>query len=242
MHQLELSGRLSAAAEWIPEHDSVADIGTDHGFLPVFLLQSGRADRMIATDIKSRPLEKAKACARKYALEEKISFRLCDGLSGVLPEEAETIVIAGMGGENIAAILSAAPWTAEGAHRLILQPMSKTEELRRFLCNSGYAIEAERLVCEKNELYVLLLARGGAKPFFPGAGMLYTGHSQTLREDPLYPEYLDQQRKRLERAIAGAKRSSKACDFERLEEFKSAYRDLMNLREELRHADGTGDL
>jgi tRNA (adenine22-N1)-methyltransferase len=233
MYKLELSERLGAVAEWIADGSRVADIGTDHGLLPVFLLQSGKADRVIATDVRYRPLEKAKACARRHDLDNKISFRICDGLSGILPGEADTVVIAGMGGETIASILADAPWTAEGAHRLILQPMSKTEELRSFLWNGGFWIEAERLVKDRGSLYVAILARGGAKPDIPDAGDLYVGRYLSLNGDPLFPEYLQKQLKRLAHAIAGAKRSSKACDAKRLLDLTLAYRDLTKIWEEM---------
>jgi len=231
MNKLELSGRLQAVAEWIPDGALVADIGTDHGYLPVFLLQCGKSDRVIAADVRIRPLEKAKACARRHGLEDKISFRICDGLSGIAPEEVDTVVLAGMGGETIASILAHAPWTAEGAHRLILQPMSKTEELRSFLWNGGFRIEAERLVKDNGSLYVLLSARGGAAPYLPGAGELYVGRDLPLNGDPLFPEYLQKQLTRLSRAISGAERSSKACDEKRLLEFSSAFRDLIKIKE-----------
>ena len=120
--ELILSERLLAIAQWIRPGSRVADIGTDHGYLPIWLLQ--------------------------YGLQEKLSFRLGSGLSCVVPEEIDTIVIAGMGGETILSILEAAPWTNNARYTLLLQPMTKAEVLRPWLSEHGYSFLRERLVLE----------------------------------------------------------------------------------------------
>lgn len=91
----------------------LADIGTDHGYLPVWLLQEGRIPSAIASDVGAEPLEHARRTAEEYETQG-LDFRLCDGLSGIEPEETDTVVIAGMGGETIRDILRAAPWAADG--------------------------------------------------------------------------------------------------------------------------------
>ena len=128
MRPIELTPRLQAVAGLVPRGARLADVGTDHAYLPASLLQQGVIDTAVAADLRPGPLDRARATAERYGLTEQISFRLCDGLSGILPEEADTVVIAGMGGETIAAILSAAPWVREEGKRLILQPMSAQED------------------------------------------------------------------------------------------------------------------
>ena len=130
--QLALQPRLHMLARLVPEGCRLTDVGTDHGYLPVVLLQQGRITAAIASDIGAEPLEHARRTAQQYGVKG-IDFRLCSGLSAIAPEETDVIVIAGMGGENIAQILAGAPWTADGRHTLLLQPQSRAEALRRFI-------------------------------------------------------------------------------------------------------------
>ena len=124
MRPMELTPRLRSVAQLVPQGAKFADIGTDHAYLPVWLLQRGIITKALACDLRQGPLDRARATAEKYGLTEQMDFRLCDGLAGVRPGEADTIAIAGMGGETIAAILSAAPWTWREDCLLLLQPMS----------------------------------------------------------------------------------------------------------------------
>ena len=113
MGELELTPRLRQAAQWVPQGVRLADIGTDHGHLPIWLMLQGRIQSAIAADLRPGPLSRARENARRYGVTG-IDFRLCDGLSAIRAEECDAVVIAGMGGENIAAILAAAPWTLCG--------------------------------------------------------------------------------------------------------------------------------
>ena len=140
--RLSLQPRLRRLAELVPAGCRLTDVGTDHGYLPVSLLQQGRIASAIASDIGAEPLEHARRTAMQYGVDG-MDFRLCAGLSGVAPEETDVIVIAGMGGETILAILQAAPWTKDGRHCLLLQPMTKTADLRRWLVDNGYTFTGE---------------------------------------------------------------------------------------------------
>ena len=139
----------------------MADIGTDHGFLPVWLVKYGVIDFAIAADLREKPLETAKRTAERHGLEDRISFRLCDGLAAIRPEEVDTVSIAGMGGETIVTILEAAPWTLERGTRLLLQPQSGSYELRTFLCEKGYRILRETIAREENRFYILMEVEAG---------------------------------------------------------------------------------
>ena len=121
--RLELTPRLQMLANWVPQGARFADIGTDHAYLPVWLMLQGRLHSAIASDLRKGPLERAKETGRTYGAEG-IDYRLANGLADIRPEETDVIAIAGMGGETIAAILEAAPWTADGQHTLLLQPMT----------------------------------------------------------------------------------------------------------------------
>lgn len=214
--QLQLQPRLQLLADMVPQGCRLADIGTDHGYLPVWLLQRGRIQSAIAADIGSEPLAHARRTAAEYGVGN-IDFRLCDGLSGIAPEEADAVVIAGMGGETIIAILSAAAWTKDGAHTLLLQPMTKTADLRKWLAVNGYCFTEERLVRDKNYLYPVLRVTGGECPQLTELQAL-TG--VLLADDPLYGEYLAQHKEKLRHAAEGLRRSGREdalCHAEELE-------------------------
>ena len=153
MRTVELTPRLRSVAELVPRGARFADVGTDHAYLPVWLLQQGRITGAVASDLRPGPLERARGTAEKYGLTGRMDFRLCDGLSGIQPDEVNTIAIAGMGGETIAAILAAAPWTWERECLLLLQPMSAQPFLRRWLQAHGYTIRRELLSREGDTLY-----------------------------------------------------------------------------------------
>ena len=149
---LTLSPRLAFLAGWVPQGARLADIGTDHAYLPVWLDVHGRVSTAIAADLRPGPLQRARETGRLYGACH-VDYRLCDGLAAITEEECDTIVIAGMGGENIAGILQRAPWTADGRHTLLLEPHSRAEVLRAFLAKNGYVIRREALVRDRGFLY-----------------------------------------------------------------------------------------
>lgn len=198
--KLELSPRLGAIAGLVPEGcGCLADIGTDHGYVPVSLLLEGKIRRAVAADIGAPPLDHARRTAAQYGVTEKLDFRLGNGLSVLSPGEAEVIVVAGMGGDAITEILAAAPWSRAGP-LLLLQPMSKAEVLRAFLPENGYAVLAERLVQDKGVLYPILTVRGGGMP--PVSDAQAWGGVR-LEGDPLRGLYIADRLLRLRRAAAG---------------------------------------
>lgn len=202
--RLELGPRLRAIAELVPLCcRTLADIGTDHGYIPVSLLLEGRLDRAIAADIGAPPLDHARRTAGLYGVSERIDFRLGDGLAVVEPGEAEVIVIAGMGGDTITEILAAAPWSRDGP-LLLLQPMSRAHELRRWLPERGYAVRAETLVQDKGVLYPILSAAGGT---MAPASEAQAWGGFLLEGDPLWGRYLSDRILRLRRAAAGLERA-----------------------------------
>lgn len=229
--QLELSPRLRLLADWVPQGARLADVGTDHAYLPVWLAIHGRVASAIASDLRAGPLERARNTGRTYGVQG-IDYRLCDGLSAIGPDEADTIVIAGMGGENIAAILEAAPWTADGAHILLLQPQSRAEQLRAFLSGHGYRINREALVLDRDTLYPVLEATAGEEQLT--LGQLYGGAK--LLHDPLGDRYLIEKIIRCQGAVAGLNRSASPVDREKADGLRDIITALLSMREEWRHA------
>ena len=153
---LRLRERLAAVAGYIAEGASVADIGTDHGFIPVYLALNGLAKNIIASDVSAGSLAAARRCAVRYGVPDKITFINAPGLDGVRETDADTIVIAGVGGETIIGILENAPWTRRPGVSLVLQPQTKIDLLRGWLIDSGYNVRETRQALERGRNYTII--------------------------------------------------------------------------------------
>ena len=224
---MELSTRLAAIAARVPPGSRLADIGTDHAYLPAYLLLNGTIPSAVASDVNRGPLDRGRETAKLAGVEEKIDFRLSDGLNGLREDETDVIVIAGMGGELISRILSEAPWTRDKL--LLLQPMTAQPELRRWLNGNGYRIERESIVREGRKLYVILTVRGGTdEPY--SVGELWAGRQREGEDSPLRLDYLKDLLRRRRRALEGMERGS--VPPETLEEERTLIDQLEQLREE----------
>lgn len=225
MRNVTLSLRLHAAAAWVPPQARLCDVGTDHATLPIWLMQQGRVRSAVATDIRPGPLERARRNVERYGYGGQIALRLCDGLAAVRPEEADAVTICGMGGNMMASILAAAPWTRENT-ALILQPMKSQDELRRWLAGHGYVIRRERVLWEEGHWYTLLDVRGGVESAVLTPGAQEAGMpARWCREDDRLG-YLAYLRRRLERQKAGLERAAGEPDRMRLAYLQAALAEL----------------
>ena len=149
---LSLSNRLLACAGFVKKGSRVADIGCDHGYLSLYLLQNGIASSIIASDVNEGPLQSAMRNARKFGFQNKITFYLSDGVQNI-PRDFDTLVCAGMGADTMIHILENAPWLKDGRYTLILQCQSKRPELRKYLYANGFAIRRETLAKDGKFIY-----------------------------------------------------------------------------------------
>lgn len=231
---LRLPPRLQRIAELVPQGARLADVGTDHGYLPVWLLQNGHIAHAIASDISAAPLEHARRTAAEYGVAERMTFRLCAGLDGIAPDETDTVVIAGMGGETILAILASAAWDWHGK-TLLLQPMTKAELLRRSLAEHGLCIASERLVRDKGTIYAVIEAKAGqGAPLTNAEAWCGVG----LLHDPLYGEYAGGRVRKLEKAAAGL-RQAKTLDSAAIAALEADAAELRQRIKEWEDANGT---
>ncbi|MBQ1519513.1 MAG: Nif3-like dinuclear metal center hexameric protein [Ruminococcus sp.] len=152
-----LDNRLTACAELVGGDGIVCDVGTDHAYLAAELINSGKCSKVIASDINEGPLDSARKTVEKYGITDKVELVLSDGLKNVSLDGVSDIVIAGMGGETIAAIIGSIKSMPYSVARFILQPMTKTELLRKELYKLGFTIAEERTVEEGGKLYVVML-------------------------------------------------------------------------------------
>ncbi len=158
MNKIKLDDRLFCAAEYVRRGGVAADIGTDHAYLPVYLIENGICDKVIACDINRMPLDSAERTVRRYGLEDKIELRLSDGLSGIEKNECTDIIIAGMGAELIADILCKCNWVKDKKINLVLNPMTKPELLRSFLAENGFDLLSETAAESNNKHYTVMNA------------------------------------------------------------------------------------
>ncbi len=168
----QLNPRLALCAGMIRGGRPFCDVGTDHAYLPVWLLKTGKISQALACDINPGPLETAAGNACRYRVTDKITLRLSDGLREVRPEEADDIVIAGMGGELILRMIAETCWLRDESKLLVLQPMSSARELRTGLRDLGFTLLREQAVEDSGRVYTAFSA-------------VYIGHPP--KTDLLYP-------------------------------------------------------
>ena len=195
--------RLEQMISLINSRIGVADVGTDHGILPVTLALRGYRGNLIATDIHAAPLQVAVKQAEEAGVKDKIRFCLTDGLDGIDPSELDTIVIAGLGGDVICSILDRAEWTMDPAYRMILQPMTKAEVLRFWLCNNGYEITEERLVRENGRIFRILSVRFSGVNTPMTDTELYLGKLCLSEREPCFEQLLEQEIDRMKKKVEG---------------------------------------
>lgn len=216
---------LTPRLQCIVNHTSgkiIADIGTDHAYIPIKLMEEGIAERVIASDIKKGPVEIAKQNIEKYNMNTKIEVRLGEGLSVLNKNEADTIIIAGMGGEMIEAILRGNTDIAKKA-LLVLQPMNSQYELRKYLINNGYIIIDEDIAIEGFKVYNILIVKSGCgKPFENDIEY----HIPKYLCGHKYFKYLyNKKRREFIRVINGLE-NSKSTDIQKSEKYKSWLKEL----------------
>ena len=154
----QLKNRLYTVSTLVPIGARVADIGCDHGHLPIYLIREGISPFCIASDIKEKPLKSAMTNIQKVGLKN-IETRLGAGLSTIKEDEVDCITVAGMGGEVIASILDDCPFIKDQKYTLVLQPMTSADALRRYLCENGFTIEKEVACTDSGKLYTVIRAR-----------------------------------------------------------------------------------
>ena len=200
----QLSPRLALCASLVREGSALCDVGTDHAYLPIFLIKSGKNPCAVASDINPGPLAAAAKNTEKYGVEETLALRLSDGLREIGEQEADDIVIAGMGGELILRIVSETPWLRKPEKRLILQPMSSVEELRIGLRDLGFAVLEEHAATDAGKVYsAFSCSYLGTTPetdeWYPYLGKLRPG-------EPAVKQYAEKMLRELRNRLKGAER------------------------------------
>jgi len=204
MRDTVLDARLMSAAELVRQGAVFADIGTDHAYLPIFLLESGRIERAVLSDVNRGPLESAAENVREHGLSERVELVLTDGAAALAGKGITDYAVCGMGGELIARIVSDAPSMRDAGVRLILQPMSRQSTLRVELAALGFSILRESYSYAEGKYYVCMLAEytGGAEIPDPIAAEL-GAYPEAQTETEAYHGYLETRLRAATRARDG---------------------------------------
>ncbi len=187
---MRLSDRLQTIANFIPKNTIVGDIGTDHGYIPIYLIENEISKKVIATDISKNSLDKIINCVKGTKYEKDIDMRLGDGLDPIKPFEVDTVVIAGMGGLLIRDILDKDKDKRDSITNFILQPNIATEELRKYLYENNFEIVDEKLVKEDGKFYEVIWAKKG-KAYVDQDIYYEIGEKLLANRDPLLEEFLN---------------------------------------------------
>lgn len=226
--KLPISKRLLCCASMVQSGSRVADIGTDHGYLGIYLLQSGAARHVIACDLRKDPLENARRNAKLFGVDGEMELRLSDGLEKILPDEVDTVVMAGMGGDLIQKILSQCPWRKREGLQFILQPQSAGNVLRRWLCEDGFEIRREEPVQDGHFLYTVMdIRQGEPAPLTPGTE--YASPALLASGIPLVGNYLARVENALQETVRGLTNAEKQRP-ERLSYFRQALLEIQEMR------------
>ena len=215
---MKLDSRLLAIADLVRKDKIFADIGTDHAYLPVYLVEKGIIKKVIAADLRVGPLENAREAVVSYGYSDQIELRLSDGLDNFIENEVEEIAVAGMGGLLIASFIERTKWLKNEAIHLILQPMTHVEELRKTIFDNGFVIDKEVVAKDGDKLYIILSVH-----FYEGQ-TAYTDLDLIVgklpyNDDVLSKEYLNKIYDKYNKKLFALKKAEKECsDLEKIVE------------------------
>ena len=224
-----MDNRLLSIAGCIGEK-GFADIGTDHGYLPVYMAKKGYEGAIFASDVNLEPLNCARRNADEADVSDRIRFMLCNGLDIGMKDEIDSIVIAGMGGDTICGILDRAEWCMDERYKLILQPMTKAEILRYWLSYNDFCITDEILIDDNGSVYQLICARYGKREPLSDAE-LFLGKLELSVNNALFDKLLEKNIKRFEKLIKGLSVSKDKREIISLGLYRQVYRELCSVRD-----------
>ena len=222
---MKLDNRLAAIAELVPAGCRLADIGSDHAYLPCTLVKAGKAAHAIASDKNEGPYEAAKRTIQEEDLIGRVEARLGDGLASIKPGEVDVISISGMGGKLMQEILMNHPKVLSSVGTAILQPQNAAEELRGWIYDQGWHIDEEALAIEDDRLYTILRAVRGKRDK-PSPILLAVGPRLWERKPPLLRAHMEQLIFSCRRILTGMEGSEAARESARYQEVQQRMKEL----------------
>ena len=193
---MELSRRLQAVADMVSEGVRVADVGTDHGYIPIYLVQTGKCPQAIAMDVNRGPLLRAESHIQEYGLQEKIETRLSNGVLALKTHDYDCVVIAGMGGALTVQILEQGREVFESLQEFVLQPQSEIWKVRKYLGENGYRIIDEDIVFEDGKYYPMMKVVCGQATAYNHIELQY-GKCLLEKKHPVLKQFLEAELQKL---------------------------------------------
>ncbi len=227
---MQLSNRLLAVAELASAGHCLADVGTDHGYIPIYLMEQGKFERAIAMDVKKGPLLRAEENRERHGLREKMELRLSDGVKALREGEADTVVIAGMGGGLVIKILSEGESVLKSVKTLILQPQSELFRVREFLEEHTYCIEEEHMVLEDGKYYPMMRVVHGKMDSLTPLEKKY-GPLLLKKKHPCLKLFLDWEEEKNLEILKNLQSQSGEKAKQRSEEVKRELQDIQKAKE-----------
>lgn len=225
---MKLSPRLQMIADFVEKGSIVADIGTDHAYIPVYLVKNGIASKAIAADVNKGPLDSAKEYISKNKLNNMIETRLGDGLEVIQPGEVDTVIIAGMGGLLIRDILDNNKAITNSIKKLVLQPMVASQDLRRYLYSNGFKIEDEKLAREKDRFYEIFTVVHGYEEI--NNDVYYEiGKKLIENNDELLKDFLKKKINSIEKILENFDDEKTSKSEKRYQKLKKRHNDIMEV-------------
>lgn len=220
---MKLSKRMETIAAFVPEGSRIADIGTDHGYIPIHLVQEGKANHAIAMDVRKGPLQRAQSHIREAGLIDAIEVRLSDGLLKLEKDEADCVVIAGMGGELMIHILEEGRRLWDHIPCWVLSPQSELHKMRRFLIEQAFFIEEETMIKEEGKYYVVMRAvRGSYIDRNKDREISYRyGKSLLESKNPVLTEYLEKEEEQIKGILNGLSAGESEAAKKRMKELET---------------------
>lgn len=219
--RMELSRRLKAVAKAVTRGNVVADVGCDHAYISIYLIQEGYAPSVIAMDVNKGPLQRAKDNIKLHGYEQNIQTRLSNGLEKLNIKEADTILLAGMGGNLMTQILEEGSEVVKQAKELVLQPQSEISDLRRYLHSIGYEILSEEMLIDVDKYYVVIKSKNVGQTIPYEKEIYYLFGKNLLEERNLVlRQYLLKEKKQRDAVMIKLANSSSEQAIERMEEIK----------------------
>ncbi|MFR3727288.1 tRNA (adenine(22)-N(1))-methyltransferase [Lacrimispora sp.] len=220
---MKLSKRMETIAAFVPEGSRIADIGTDHGYIPIHLVQEGKANHAIAMDVRKGPLQRAQSHIREAGLIDAIEVRLSDGLLKLEKDEADCVVIAGMGGELMIHILEEGRRLWDHIPCWVLSPQSELHKMRRFLIEQAFFIEEETMIKEEGKYYVVMRAvRGSYIDRNEDREISYRyGKSLLESKNPVLTEYLEKEEEQIKGILNGLSAGESEAAKKRMKELET---------------------
>lgn len=226
-----MTPRLQTVANMVSDAEVVADIGTDHAYVPVYLVLNNQAHSAVAMDINEGPLLRAEENIKKFSLSDKITTRLSDGLKELQNNEVDTVIIAGMGGILINAILHSEKDRLTSVKKYILQPMTAIEETRKYLAENGFVILDEALAKEDDKIYTIICAVPG-KMTIENEINYYIGECLMKKQDKILPEYIRGKIYEYEKAVLAMENAKNPETKKKQEHFSYLVSELKRLQKE----------